>query len=92
VSTLLLHLHLRFEYFDAVKRGEKTEEFRACTPFNTALLAKAPFAGIKLYRGYPKDSDHASILNLSWRGYEERIITHPHFANKPTRVFAIKLR
>jgi hypothetical protein len=49
-----LHLHLRAEYFDAIKAGTKKEEFRLHTGFYTKRLSKAPFAGVVLYRRYPK--------------------------------------
>lgn len=87
--TQILHLHLRFEYFDQIKAGTKTEEFRACTPFNDRLMARRPFAEIRLYRGYPKTGDMENTLVRPWKGFQIRTITHPHFNNQPTRVYAI---
>ena len=39
MSTRILHLHLKAEYFDAIKRGEKKEEYRAFTNFYARQLA-----------------------------------------------------
>lgn len=87
--TRRLHLHLRAEYFDAIKAGTKTEEYRSCSNFYARQLEQAPFAGIVLYRGYPKADDTSRVIKRPWRGYSERIITHPQFGPRPIRVFVI---
>ena len=87
--TRRLHLHLRAEYFDQIKASTKKEEYRAYSNFYSRQLLNAPFACIVLYRGYPKGGDSSRIIERPWRGYSEKVITHPHFGPKPTRVYAI---
>lgn len=86
-----LVLPLKGEYFDQIKAGTKTEEFRLCTPYWQKRLP-SPFGiydRIVLTRGYPKRDDHARRLVLPWRGYGIKTITHPHFGPEPVSVFAI---
>lgn len=88
-----LHLALKGEYFDAIKAGTKTEEYRLCTPYWMKRLA-SPFGlydRIVLTRGYPRRDDHERRLVLPWQGYTIKTITHPHFGLHPVQVYAIKV-
>ncbi len=89
--TRRLHLHLKREYFAAIKAGTKGEEFRAFTNFWARQLRNAPFAGIVIYDGYPKGDDPERVIERPWRGYCDKVITHPHFGPNPTRVYAIRV-
>jgi len=84
-----LVLPLKSEYFNAIKRGEKMEEYRLANEYWTRRLVGKSFARIVLTKGYPSRSDHERRIVRPWRGYVERIITHPHFGPDPVRVFAI---
>ncbi|AZW14252.1 RNA-binding protein [Bordetella bronchiseptica] len=88
-----LHLALKGEYFDAIKAGTKTEEYRLCTPYWKKRLANhfAPYDRIVLTRGYPPKGDESRRLVLPWRGYAIKSITHPHFGPDPVMVYAIKV-
>ncbi len=89
-----LHLALKGEYFDAIKAGTKTEEFRLCTPYWQKRLA-SPFGlydRIVLTRGYPPRDDADRRLVLPWQGYTIKTITHPHFGPDPVTVYAIAVR
>ncbi|MFY3553353.1 ASCH domain-containing protein [Achromobacter insolitus] len=89
-----LHLALKGEYFDAIKAGTKTEEYRLCTPYWMRRLA-SPFGlyeRIVLTRGYPPRDDAARRLVLPWQGYTIKTITHPHFGPDPVTVYAIGVR
>lgn len=89
-----LHLSLKGEYFDAIKAGTKTEEYRLCTPYWQKRL-HSPFGSydsIVLTLGYPARDDHARRLILPWRGYSIKTITHPHFGPDPVQVYAIYVR
>lgn len=86
-----LHLPLKREYFEAIRAGTKTEEYRLCTPYWQKRLY-SPFGSydqIVLTLGYPARDDHARRLVLPWRGYTIKTITHPHFGPSPVQVFAI---
>lgn len=48
------------------------------------------FDTVTIWRAYMSRKDKAPIV-FPWTGYEVRNITHPHFKNIPTKVFAIKL-
>ncbi len=84
--------NLNREYFDQVKTGEKTEEYREVKPHWTNLLEGKNFDEVHICLGFPPKDDHAKRLVFPWRGYsiKENFI-HPVFGNKPTTVYAIKL-
>jgi hypothetical protein len=84
-----LTLPLKSEYFDAIKSGEKCEEYRLVNEYWTKRLVGRHYGRIVLTKGYPKADDHERRLIKPWRGYVERTITHPHFGAEPMRVFAI---
>lgn len=87
-----LQLALKAEYFEAIKSGEKTEEYRECTPFWRKRIEGKSFDRIVLTLGYPKATDDSRRIFLPWRGYVVKEITHPHFNNEPKTVFAIDVR
>lgn len=84
-----LHLALKGEYFDAIKAGTKTEEYRVRNQFWAKRIERWVFDRIVLTRGYPKRTDEARRLMLPWRGYTVKTITHPHFGAEPVQVYAI---
>lgn len=86
-----LHLALKGEYFDAIKAGTKTEEYRMHCPFWAIRIEGRDFQRIVLTRGYPKRTDEARRLVLPWQGYAIKSITHPHFGPDPVMVYAIKV-
>ena len=86
-----LHLPLKGEYFDAIRDGTKTEEFRLVTPFWEKRLVARTYDRIVLTKGYPARNDTERRLERPWRGLEIKTITHPHFGPEPVRVFAIKV-
>lgn len=91
-----LHLHVKTVYFDQIKSGEKTEEYRIQNQYwGTRLLDfKAPygpiqFAKVIIYNAYKAGLENR--IEFPWRGWELKEITHPHFGNVPKLVYAIKL-
>ncbi|MGN8022086.1 ASCH domain-containing protein [Phyllobacterium sp. 22229] len=89
-----LTIPLKREYFEAIKSGEKKEEYRLRNDYwNRRLFGNSiepiPFDYIELTLGYPKAADTARRLILPWRGLLEKTITHPHFGPNPVDVFAI---
>lgn len=77
-----LHLHLKFEYFDAIERGEKTEEYRGLHWLDK--LKGKRFGRVILWRGYTR-----KWIARKWVGFERKTITHKHFGNVPAEVLAI---
>lgn len=86
-----LTLALKGEYFDAIKAGTKSEEFRLVTPYWRKRLEGRHYDYIELTRGYPKRGDSTRRMTLPWKGYRLRNITHPHFGADPVEVFAINV-
>lgn len=86
-----LHLSLKGEYFDAIKSGEKLQEFRRCTPYWRKRLEGREYTRIVLTKGYPARDDHERRLERPWRAYSIKTITHPHFGPDPVQVFAINV-
>ena len=93
-----LQLAVKGEYFDAIKRGEKTEEYRLYNEYWIArLIFEGTFTAPKKYdhliitKGYPRRDDESRRLSVKYNGYEIKTITHPHFGAEPVRVFAIKV-
>lgn len=84
-----LVLPLKAEYFDAIREGEKLEEFRLRTPYWRQRLEGREFARVVLTKGYPARDDTERRMVREWRGYRLATITHPHFGTAPVEVFAI---
>jgi hypothetical protein len=88
-KTDVLHLNLKGEYFDAIKCGDKVEEYREYNDYWRNRLEGREYSRIDIKRGYPKRDDYSKIESRPYRGYEIKTITHPHFDNKPIKVFSI---
>lgn len=84
-----LTLPLKRDYFDAIRAGTKTEEYRLCTPHWRNRLEGCEYDQIVLTLGYPARADHSRRLVRAWRGCIIKTITHPHFGPDPVQVFAI---
>lgn len=91
----ILHLALKAQYFNEIKAGTKTEEYRLVNEYWIKRLCphgeQMEFSGIVLTLGYPKADDHSRRLELPWRGFTIKTITHPHFGHEPVKVFAINV-
>ena len=83
----ILHLHLKFEYFDDIAAGNKPEEFRLAKTWKHKL-DNNQYTHIRLYRGYEKASP-STVITKPYKGYKLKTIVHPHFGNEPTEVCAI---
>ena len=86
-----LHLAVNGEYFDQMKRGEKTEEYRLVNPYWCKRILARKYDRLIITRGYPSKEDTARRIDIPYDGYEIKVITHPHFGPEPVKVFAIKV-
>lgn len=86
-----LVLPLKAEYFNAIKDGTKTEEFRLRTPFWRKRLEGKTFDRVVLTLWYPGRDDAERRIVRPWGGMRETTITHPHFGAEPVDVYAIKV-
>ena len=87
----ILTLNLKGEYFDQIKAGVKTEEYRLLKPCWVKRLARRNYDEIHLLRGYPPKDDDGKRITRPWRGCVLKSITHPHFGSEPVTVFAINV-
>lgn len=88
-----LILAVKGEYFDQIKSGEKTEEYRE---FNAYWIKRLngrvrPYDRVIITRGYPKRDDKEKRIVFPYVGWQKKTITHKHFGDRPVEVFAIKL-
>lgn len=86
-----LTLPLKAEYFDAIRDGTKVEEYRVRNVYWGARLLGRTYDRIVLTKGYPRAGDSERRLELPWRGYTIKRITHPQFGPEPVFVYAIKV-
>ncbi len=76
-------------YFFQIKAGIKQEEFRLRTAYWRKRIEGKTFDRVIVTCGYPKKTETERRLELPWKGYTVKTITHPHFGPDPVEVFAI---
>jgi hypothetical protein len=87
-----LVLHLKYKFFDQIKRGEKTEEYRETKDYWRRRLEGRTFDRIVIVRGnYGNEKRPENVLVFPWNGY-----TVKKFGSwerqEMAEVFAITLR
>ena len=91
----ILTLHVKKVFFDMIKSGEKTEEYRKLTPYWGKRLQGSGsgrrYSGIRIASGYPPVDDMERWISFPWTGAEIKKITHPFFGQDPVEVIAIRL-
>lgn len=87
-----LTLPLKQEYFEAIRAGTKSEEYRLVNDYWSKRLVGKTYDRIVLTLGYPKGYDISRRIELPWKGFVERWLLHEHFGLLPVRVFAIDVR
>ncbi|MCA7012056.1 ASCH domain-containing protein [Dickeya dadantii] len=87
----ILQLAVMGEYFAAMKAGLKHFEYRLDNAYWRRRLAGRDYEQLVITWGYPARSDMSRRLILPWLGYEMQTIKHPHFGDKPVKVFAIRI-
>jgi hypothetical protein len=86
-----LMLHLQKQWFDKIKSGEKTEEYRETTEYWKRRILGKTFDRIVLVRGnYGNEKYPKNVMIFPWRGYEIKIIKSWE-TQGVVEVFAIKL-
>ncbi|THH37898.1 hypothetical protein [Neolewinella litorea] len=84
-KTAILHIPIKREYFDAIRAGEKTEEYRAYSPFWISRLGVTDDEGqladfrqydiVRFRNGYEPDSP---VMDVEFQG-----IILEEFMNEP---------
>jgi len=84
-----LTLHIKRKWFEQIRDGIKTVEFRRCSNYWTKRLDGLEYDVIHLYCGYPKRGDVSRLLARKWNGCVKTKIQHPEFGNYQVDVYAI---
>ena len=84
-----LVLNLKREYWEAIKAGTKTVEYRLANDYWRKRLAGKIFDSVELRLGYPRSGDESRILRRKYRGVTIGTITHPLFGAGEVEVFQI---
>lgn len=87
----ILHLNLKAEYFDQIKQGTKTFEYREKTPYWAKRLEGRTYDEVHVKRGYPKRGDRSRIIKFPWRGFKDVRLRHQHFGDEPVPLYAIRV-
>lgn len=84
-----LHLHVKTEYFNQIKSGEKKFEYRLANDYWYDRLFMRFYDAIVIYNAYkPGDNNR---IERAWVGWSLETITHKHFGPDPVEVYAIIL-
>ncbi len=86
-----LTLAVKGIYFDQIRGGIKTNEYRLCTAYWLNRLENRHYDEVEITLGYPPRGDSARRLRFPYRGYRTTVITHEHFGPAHVMVLAIPL-
>lgn len=88
-----LTLRVKKEYFDQIKTGTKTEEYRVVNDYWTSRIVEEMdrVTTVRILLGYPKRGDMSKVLEFPYKGYTKKQITHPLFGPTPVLVYAVTL-
>lgn len=90
-----LQLAVKEQYFNEMKAGTKTEEYRLANAywenrlFQRGTVEPKEFDRVVITWGYPTGGDPEKTLVFEWKGWKRKTITHPHFGPDQVEVFAI---
>lgn len=86
-----LILPLKREWFEQVKSGQKTVEYRLYNSHWKRRLIGKSYDRVVLTLGYPKATDHDRRIERPYRGFDVVKIKHPEWGNQERTCFAIPL-
>lgn len=86
-----LILPVRRKWFEQIKAGTKTEEFRLHNPYWRKRLIGREYDRVIIQLGYPPKSDDSRRIVFPWNGYRVATIMSPEWGDVAQRVFAITL-
>lgn len=83
-----LHLHVKTEYFNAIKSGEKLYEYRLANDYWAKRLNYSrQYDSVVIYNAYKPGPENR--LEFPWVVPQIEQRTHPHFGPHPVMVYAI---
>lgn len=90
-----LILNLKYKWFDEIKSGNKTEEYRKYNDYWKSRLENKTYENIYIIKGYPKgfpyNCDPELRLIFPYIGYTLKTIKHDEFGDDPIAIFEIPL-
>ena len=86
-----LRLAVKREYFEAIKNGQKIEEYRLRNEYWDKRMLGKKYETVTITLGYPKACDQEKIVRFKYIGCILKTITHKHFGVDPVPVYAIRL-
>ncbi|EPZ7066289.1 ASCH domain-containing protein [Salmonella enterica subsp. enterica serovar Bareilly] len=72
-----LQLAVKGEYFDAMIRGEKTEEYRLCNDYWNKRIMFREYDRLIITKGYPKRDDSSRRIDVPYDGCQQRVKSDP---------------
>ena len=87
-----LTLNLKREYYEAIRDGLKTSEYRLQTEYWKKRLEGRVYENIIICLGYPVSGDLTRRIIFPYKGILKTTITHKHFGKYPVDVYEILLR
>jgi hypothetical protein len=90
----ILTLRVKKKYFDQIKSGEKTEEYRLSNSYWYARLHGKSFDGVVIIHGWVANSKlcEDNCISFPFNGITMKTIQHDEFSEYPVTVYAIKLQ
>lgn len=86
-----LILPVKKKWFNLIKSGQKTEEYRLVNDYWKKRLVGKTYDRVIVTLGYPQKDDFDRRLVFIWGGFEIKTIVHEEFGNRSIEVFSIKL-
>lgn len=86
-----LTLNVKKRYFDQIKSGDKTHEYRLQTAYWRKRVYGRIYDYVVICCGYPAKNDNTRRLTFLWNGYQSIEITHEFFGDVSMPVYAIDL-
>lgn len=86
-----LVLHVRKEYFDLIRLGDKRYEYRKYSPYWRKRLHDVSYDVVEICLGYPTAGDDSRRMLFRWKGWSKKVLLHKEFGPVPQQVYAIDL-
>lgn len=86
-----LILPVKRKWFDQIKAGTKTAEYRLRTDYWRSRLVGKEYDLVVITLGYPPREDTSRRLTFEWNGYDHETVTSEEWGNRPREVYAIRL-
>jgi len=89
-SKRILHLHLKYKWYDQIASGKKPDEMRLATDKWSKRLVGQCYDEVCLYRGYPKKCNYeGNRMFRKFGGVTKKTVKHEEFGSEPVEVFVI---